>query len=343
MKNRALALSIIFLLALSSISFIVAVTPVAAAGTGQWITKYTIADANTGEILIDRNFNPNTISGSGAILNDANLKITVTIKIGVNNPSAQLTLSTDLTKMAGKDHFWEQVGSSYKLGSGYNPNSASFTFNENSGTLTMICYGKAHEDGATVKVSNDVTLHKMVTINLITLRDPSKAVLDSVSPKLGDHTVLDFNNLLKQRQDTLAGYKSSGVDAGFIDIYSKVLSQAQAAANDGLADSAIDMLNSLNVAAPPTGSAIVGLIVVIAVFAVIAVLFALMFFRNRGKVGYIRMMVEDQIKDLEGVSMRAQRIDRNLAANLASIKERLKNSIGGEEESEEYNPGGYRQ
>jgi hypothetical protein len=44
--------------------------------------------------------------------------------------------------------------------------------------------------------------------------------------------------------------------------------------------------------------------------AAIAVIFVVLFMRNRGKLSYFQLVVEDQIKDLEGLTLRASKIDR---------------------------------
>jgi hypothetical protein len=339
MKNRALALSIIFLLALSSISFMVAVTPVsAAAGRGDYITKYTVSDANTGTTIYDKDFSKSSSAASFTVTNGASIKVTLTVKISISSPSSTLTISTDMGKMSGKDHFWERQSGSVDIS---NPNSQSFTFAQNAGTFTLVCYGKAFSDQVTQKINSAITLHNSVSFNLILLKDSGKTTLDSITPKLADSAIIDYNNQRSQKLSLLAGF--SGADPGFTAMYQNVINQAKVLADAGLADKATSLLKSLDGINAPTASSMTIVIVLAVVFAVMAGLFAMMFFRNRGKVGYIKMMVEDQIKDLEGASMRAQRIDRNMAANLSSIKERLQNAIGGEEESEGYDQGGYRQ
>jgi hypothetical protein len=341
MRNKLIVLSLTVLLLISSLSYIAAFTPASAAvGQGSWITKYTISDYNTGQVIIDRDFQANTISGTGSIIDGATIKVAVTIKISVNNPSTSLTLSTELTK-SSLDHLWEQTNS-YPLGSSYNPSSQSFSFPETAGTLTLNCIGKA--SGKVAQTYGDVTLHKAVPITVIALKDPNGAILDAVQPKITDAKIDQYNNLLGQAQSTYKSLQSQGVDASFLAMYNSVIKQSQEAANAGLADTAIAMLKSLNISAPPTQLMQVLFLPLVAVFAVIAVLFAFLFFRNRGKASYIKMMVEDQIKDLEGLSMRAQRIDRNLAANLANIKQRLEDSVGADEDQgydEGYDSRGY--
>ena len=66
----------------------------------------------------------------------------------------------------------------------------------------------------------------------------------------------------------------------------------------------------------------------VAIAAVAAVIFAVMFMRARGKTSYYRLVVEDQIKDLEGLTLRASKIDRTMASSLDSVKDRLKRLVG---------------
>jgi hypothetical protein len=67
---------------------------------------------------------------------------------------------------------------------------------------------------------------------------------------------------------------------------------------------------------------------IVAVTAVIAVVFLVMFMRIRGKISYFQLVVEDQIKDLEGLTLRASKIDRAMSSNLESVKDRLKRLVG---------------
>ena len=60
------------------------------AGTGQWITQYTIADAS-GVNILTKNFKTGATSGNGYIVENEELVVTVTINIAVNNPSTELT------------------------------------------------------------------------------------------------------------------------------------------------------------------------------------------------------------------------------------------------------------
>ena len=64
---------------------------------------------------------------------------------------------------------------------------------------------------------------------------------------------------------------------------------------------------------------------VVLAIAVVATTF--LFIRARGRSGYILSVIEDQIKDLEGLTLRASKIDKNISSRLESMKERLKKLI----------------
>jgi hypothetical protein len=67
---------------------------------------------------------------------------------------------------------------------------------------------------------------------------------------------------------------------------------------------------------------------IVGVLAAVAVIFVVLFLRVRGKVSYVQLVVEDQIKDLEGLTLRASKIDRAMASSLESVKDRLKRLVG---------------
>jgi len=326
MKNKILTLSIIILLTLTTF-LVISTTPVkAATGDGQWITKYTIADTTTGNLIISKDLSTGSTSGNGQISNGEALTVTVTINVATSNPSSSLTLSTSMAHSGTLDHYWAHDASDgYSLGS-YNPNAASFSFSQAAGTLTISCYGVA--SGTVATTFGTVTLHKAVPISLVALKDPSSTLLDEVNRNITDSSINDYNTKLAEKQSQLSSLSSSGVDPGYVQLYQQVLTQSQAVANQGLTDNALTMLDSLDTAAPASGTLQILFIPLIAIFAVLAGLFGFMFMRSRSKVGYFRMVVEDQIKDLEGLTIRASKIDRTMASNLDSVKDRLKHLVG---------------
>jgi hypothetical protein len=324
MKTKVLALCTIILLA--SVLVMSISTTSAAVGGGQWITKYRIEDASTGDLILAQDFSTGAVSGSGQISAGEQLSVTVTIAIATNNPSSTLTLSTAMAHSPSLDHYWSHDASDgYNLG-GYNPNAASFSFSQNAGTLTISCFGQAV--GQVTTTVSGITLHKSVPVSLVALKDPSGTLLDEVKQNITDSAINEYNTKLKEKQNALAGYASSGVDPGYVDIYRNVVAQSQVVADQGLTDNAVAMLDSLDVS-PPAGAVLQILFLpMIAVFGVVAVVFAFLFMRSRGKVSYFRLVIEDQIKDLEGLTLRASKIDRTISSNLASVEDRLKRLVG---------------
>jgi hypothetical protein len=252
--------------------------------------------------------------------------VTVTISIATSNPSSSLTLSTAMAHSSSLDHYWEHDASDgYSLG-GYNPNAASFSFSQAAGTLTISCIGVA--SGQVSTTVSGITLHKAVPISLISLKDPSGTVLDEIKSNITDAAINEYNTKLKAKQGTLAGLAGSGVDPGYVELYQNIVAQSQVV-DQGLTDNAVAMLDSLDVANAPAGALMQILFLpLVVVFGVVAVLFAFLFMRNRGKVSYFRLVIEDQIKDLEGLTLRASKIDRTISSSLSSIEDRLKRLVG---------------
>ena len=224
------------------------------------------------------------------------------------------------------DHYWAlQDGSTYSLGSNYNPNSASISFPQTAGTFTITCLGIV--SGVTETSAGGVTLHKGVPVSLVKLSDPAGSVLDQISHDITDASINEFNTKAASAQKTVNGL--SGSDPAYVSLAQGVIDNAKEVAATGLTDQASQMLDALNNAnAPASGAMQILFIPLVAIFAALMGLFAFMFFRNRGKISYYQMVVEDQIKDLEGLTLRAQKIDRTMAASLDSVKDRLKRLVG---------------
>lgn len=167
-------------------------------------------------------------------------------------------------------------------------------------------------------------------VNVVTLYGPSSGIpLDQITVSATSAGMNQFETLYNQKAAHLTSLKSSGVAQGYIDIYTNVLNESTVVANSGDVTDAIAMLNGLNVANEPMSSTTQALFIpVIVVLAALAVVFVVMFLRVRGKVSYFQLVVEDQIKDLEGLTIRASKIDRAMSANLESVKDRLKRLVG---------------
>ena len=312
MSKKVLALSIILLLttiSLASISF------VKAAGDAEWITDYTVTDADTGSILLQYDAAANQTTRLGAVVPNTDIKITFTVNV-IASGEGDLKLTSGLGKPSSGS-YWEYDGA-YDLGSKFSPNTASTNFNWVAGEFEITLYGRVPSTASASKA-----------ITAVTLAGPSGTSLDTLKITATSAAMDNFLTLFDQKNDVIQSLKASGVDASYIQLCESVLAGAQDVANGGDVENAIALLDGINTTNAPAGSLLQTLFIpIIGVTAAVAVIFVVLFFRARGKVSYFQLVVEDQIKDLEGLTLRAAKIDRAMSASLDSIKDRLKRLVG---------------
>jgi hypothetical protein len=287
-----------------------------AVGEGEWIKKYTVEDLSTGEMLLEVDFEEGTEAKLAPILAGSELKVTFTVDVFASG-EGNLQLRTELDKVAGEDQIWNLVSEDYDLGSAYNPAQKSTVFNWELGTFEMTCTGRVRQ------------LTKPTNVSLVGLYGPTGSLLDNIKPFVLTAGGSEFQNLYDQREDKLRTLIDSGVAAGYTEMYENMLNQSEALNNAGLTEEAIALLNAIPSSGEPMGSALeMILLPAIGVAAAAAVIFAFMFLRARGKNSYVQLVIEDQIKDLEGLTLRASRVDRTISSSLESVKDRLKNLVG---------------
>jgi hypothetical protein len=299
---------------------IVSVAPSYAVGEGEWITKYKVVDASTGAVLMEVNFETGVNSTYAPILEGAELEVTFTVNVVVTGGT--IRLSTSMLHSKIKSTFWDLVTANYSSNFvSYNPNSAANDFTAAKGTFDMICYGKIRDYPASTVFP--------VPVELVKLASSGGDVLDQIKPNIVNAAVDEYQKLLVQKEAKLQSLKDSGVAAGYVELYGNVIDQAKAEAAQGYVDSAIALLNALAVSSEPTSSFMEVLYIpIIAILAAVAVAFLLVFMRARGKVNYFLSVIEDQIKDLEGLTLRASKIDRTISSSLEGIKDRLMRLVG---------------
>jgi hypothetical protein len=312
MRTKALALCFLLTLTIVSFSSIMSARGI---GEGDWITAYTVEDAQTTQKLVEADF---AVSDEPAILapilSGEELKVTFTVDVFTAG-SGELRLQTFMQKPS-TGTYWELVPGDYDLGTGYTPNSASMTFEWVKGTFVMILYGRA----PTVSKATDVTLVQLSS---------GGDVIDAIQVTVLTAGADEYQNLYDQKEDKLQDLIDAGVAEGYIDIYSNMLNQSKALVGKGYVNEAINLLNAIPSSGEPIGSALEAIMIpAIGITAVAAVVFAFMFLRARGKNSYVQLVIEDQIKDLEGLTLRASRVDRTISSSLDGIKDRLKSLVG---------------
>lgn len=316
MTKKVLAFSIILILStlcLTSIQLSSAAS--SSTSDSQWITDYTIVDATTQQELVRYNAATNQTQTLSPVLPGASVSITFTVNVITGE--GDLSLRSGLLKPTS-GVYWTYTDTGYDLGASFKPNSAQTNFNWVEGTFTITLNGIVPQSTTSSK-----------TITAVTLSAPSGGSLDTIKITATTAGMGNFQTLLNQKQDELASLKASGVDAGYTQLYETVLTTAQAVAEAGDTEDAIALLNGLNTSNAPAGSFMqVAFYPIVGVTAAIAVIFLVLFLRTRSKVSYFQLVVEDQVKDLEGLTLRAAKIDRAMSANLDSVKDRLKRLVG---------------
>jgi hypothetical protein len=317
LRNKILVSSLVLLL-ISIFLVSIPVSPVKAVGEGQWFTSYTIVDNNSNQVLVQYDSSTGLNQTLSPVIPGSDVKVTFTVNVFAAG-SGDLKLQTGMGKLLS-DRYWELVTQDYPLGSDFNPNANPAQFSWTVGTFTMSVYGKIPTS----------TSQSGAPVNIVSLFGPTGGVaIDQISIKATTALMTQFQSLYDQKVAHLKSLQSSGVAQEYIDLYNILLNASKTEADAGSVSNAIALLNGLNTANEPISSAMTFVYIpLIVVLAVIAALFAVLFLRVRGKVSYFQLVVEDQIKDLEGLTLRASKIDRAMSSNLDSVKERLKRIVG---------------
>jgi hypothetical protein len=316
MTKKVLALSIILLLStlcLTSISLTSAAS--SSINDSEWITDYKIVDATTQEVLVQHTASTNNTQTFSPVLPGADVSITFTVNV-IASGEGDLSLRSGLSKPSS-GQYWTYTDENYDLGSTFKPNAAQTTFNWVKGEFEITLHGKVP---ATTTASKSITA--------VTLSGPSET-LDTIKITATTAGMGNFQSLLNDKKAELQRLIDNGVDAGYTQVCNTVLATAQAVAEAGDTENAIALLNGLDMSNAPAGSFMqVAFYPIVGVTAAIAVIFLILFLRTRSKVSYFQLVVEDQVKDLEGLTLRAAKIDRAMSASLDSVKDRLKHLVG---------------
>jgi hypothetical protein len=320
-------------IAILIVSFVIFITALSIApvlgSTGGGITQYTITNTGTQQIYKQVNFQTGLNNSVTSILAGDELDVTFTINANLAT-GADLKVSTSLAHSVQKQVYWELHGTYAGLDSStFNPNQNFINFKQTSGSLQLTCYGMEPASFTQTTVGG-IVLHTKMNPTIITLTGSGGQVLDQITVEIIDSKIAQFQSAYTSANNKLSAL--GNVDPAYINLYKTVLAGAQGAANQGFVDNAIATVTSLNtggvpqtIETPILATLFIPVVVGLAVVAVIAVF---LFMRTRGKSSYYSLIIEDQIKDLEGLTMRAARVDRSLASNLEGIKERLQQLVG---------------
>jgi len=316
MKTEVLAISLIVLLTV--VSFGTIITTQGALGEGDWITNYSVEDPKTGQLMVEVNFDTGENQTLSSIFAGSELAITFTVDVPSTSPNTVLNLKTSMLHSQIEDVYWKLVSQDYDL-IAYNPNSQDVSFYQTKGKLVLILYGRVP-----ITAVRDIPVQYLI----VTLYSSGQA-LDNIKVRVVTAAMDEFDTIYEQKAEKLQSLKDNGVAPGYIELYGNVLNESRVQAEQGNVEGAIGMLNALSVSNEPASSAIEGLFLpLIGVLVAVSVVLGFMFIRGRGKMQYVLLVLEDQIRDLEGLTLRASRVDRTISTSLESVKDRLKSIVG---------------
>jgi hypothetical protein len=319
MKKKVISICLLVLLTIVSFGFIMNAQGVA--GEGDWITQYKVEDPISGQLLLEANFKTGENRTVSSVFVGSEIKVTITLDLPVTSPDTILRLTTSLISPESRDSFWKLVTQEYQLWQ-YNPNEQTVQFYQVTGQLVLELYGK---------IPSSAVGNVAIPYTLVTLYGPTGETLDFIKVRVVTLEMAEYDNLLIQKEEKLQSLKTGGVALGYIELYENILDQSKVEASNGNVDGAIALLNALSVANEPVTSVSymeVLFLPAVGILAALTVVFGLMFIRGRGKVGYMLQVLEDQIRDLEGLTLRASKIDRTISASLESVKDRLRDIVG---------------
>ena len=327
MNKKILAVFAIFIFLILTV---LSAAPTKAVGQGEWIVNYTVKDLRTGQILIQRDFQAgiNTVS---PILVGAELDITLTIAVPLTVPGSSLKVSTSMEHSFLQDRYWEISSTEYRV-QNYNPNQPTITFSQIQGNLVVSCFGSIPSGITETTVGSGTVLHQQQDFALIQLTGPSGEILDQIKPAVVDAKIDEYHTLLAKAENTLQVLLNTEIAPAYISLYENIMNQSKTVNQQGFTDSAISLLKSLSVteAPPSTGTTIADtfFLPAVGVLAALVVIAMLLFMRARGKAGYVSRVVEDQIRDLECLTLRASKVDKTLSSGLQAVEDKLKQTVG---------------
>jgi len=306
--------------------------PVPAEGQEErWLVSYSVVDMTTRQLVLERDYETGRTISNAPMFAGAEYNITVTLDVGLSAPHANLSLWVNLNHADSIDRYWEIHTVSLNLTDDYNPNLPRFHFWQVEGRYVLSTFGRVPNDLTQVDLGN-VVLHFPVDHVTLQLRGPTGFLLDEVVLTIIDSEIDSYNFFLGEREADLQEYEEIGVDPAFTDVFESYISLARSQAERGFIETAKTILEPLEIQIPPiqTGPSMADTYFLPAVggLGLLVVLLGVLFFKARGRIAFTSMVIEDQIRELEGLTMRAARTDKSLGQRLQEINERLKDLEG---------------
>jgi hypothetical protein len=298
----------------------------------RWFTAYRVMDLSSRQLVLERDYEREIDVQNAPLLAGGGYNVTFYIDVGLTAAYANLSLSVNLDHPENIDRFWEIRTTEINLTEGYNPNEDEFSFRQIKGVYVISAYGRIPMDRTVTELEQGLSLHKPVNHNFIKLRGPDGSLLDEISLTVIDSEIDGYRYYLAQRKEDLQKYLDTPVDEAFTGLFESLISLAETQAEAGFVGTARSILEAIDIDIPPvrTGPTFQEryFLPAVGVLGLLVIIFGALFFKANGRLSFTRMVVEDQIREMEGLTLRASRTDKNLGQRLEEINERLKELEG---------------
>jgi len=322
MKKRGTLL--IILLAMAPLVLI----PFVSGQDERWFVSYSVVDLASRQLMVERDYELDREILNAPLLAGGEYNVTFTINVGLTAAYANLTVSVNLDHSDRIDRYWEIHTVDLNLTEDYNPNDNEFDFRQVRGLYTVSAFGKIPEDRTVTELEQGISLHNPVSHRFIQLRGPDGSLLDEIVITVIDSEIDSYRFYLDQRQTELQGYLETQVDPAFTDLFQSLINLAELQAEAGFVETARNILETMDIEIPPmrAGPSFQEqyFLPVAGVLGALVVILGALFFRANGRLSFMKMVVEDQIRELEGLTLRASRTDRNLGQKLEEVNDKLK-------------------
>ena len=292
-----------------------------------WIEEYRLEHYSTNQQILNWNSADGELNQNAPVLagNEYRLSFRINVRQTVDNAVLELRLSDSILKKS-MTVFWEIESVELPLTKDYNPTERIIKFNHTEGVYRLSIVGEI--DRTLTSTGAGVVFHKPVDLTFITLIGPAQTLYDEITINVIDNRIDDYRRLRSQKEAELDQYRQTSVDPAYVQLYEKFLNIAISEADLGLVDNAINLMNNLQVEAPPveTGPSLQEqyFLPAVGALSILFIISAALFMRSRSRLGFVTMLVEDQIREMEALQSRASRVDRSLAQRLQEINDRLK-------------------
>ena len=243
-----------------------------------------------------------------------------TIEIGATL-SDNILLSTSMKKSGNE--FWTLENNYAGVDtSTWTPGSQSIMFQAKEGIAEFTLNGMIPGD-ITEQQLQDIqkTVHSLQQFSILILSLESMEILDDKTYTITDQTIITYENLLSDKRKILS---ETSMDAKYSELALSIVNEAETLTSFGFYDDAIVLLSTIPNSDFPEPPMTTTLYMAASIsFALISLILAFLFYRARTSNSFLVSYVNDKANRLDLVLVRAQRIDKELATEIESIKKEL--------------------